>query len=482
MDKVRAFLTVVWQQRFWVLSVLGVVVAVICWKLAASSLDAEFTTYKQQIDAKFNDMTTIINSQVRGNDDVNEKERAQAIVIRNNVVGLWQTLYDAQKKVLKWPVQLGDEFLEEVESKRFRDPISNDMLQVYREYAKEAFPDLVAIVQAKKMADDGTFGGGFAGGRDGGGGFDAGRFDPALGDVPQYDADGNLIEPEKYLVQWLDQGLLRQRLMFQKLPTPLQVWVTQEDLWVYQTLLNAIKDTNEAFDSTRPDNAAIRVIVALEVGRPAALASKVRGAVILPPMVSAVEGAVDGGGRDSFGTDGTAMGVSPDAALMMSRYIGPDGQPIVDASTDPGGEFRMLPVRMQLMMKQEAIPEVIAQCANASLPVEVKRVRINPEKSGAGFPTTFELAATAGAGMTDGGFVGGRGGEFDGGGRGGSFDGGGRGGEGMTMPATAMTSGMATVEILGVVYIYNPPDAATLTIPGGDSAAIASSETPASPR
>ena len=38
MDKVRAFMQALWVQRFWVLSVVGVIAAVVCWMMAAGTL------------------------------------------------------------------------------------------------------------------------------------------------------------------------------------------------------------------------------------------------------------------------------------------------------------------------------------------------------------------------------------------------------------------------------------------------------------
>jgi hypothetical protein len=164
-------------------------------------------------------------------------------------------------------------------------------------------------------------------------------------------------------------------------------------------------------------------------------------------------------------------GADPSSMLLNIRYIGPDGAVIADGSTVSGGEFRMLPVRMELLMEQKAIPSVLIECANATLPIEVKRVRINPTQSGAGFPATLAVAAPEGGGGFDGGRGSGFSGGFDGG-RGGGFDGG-RGGEGMTMTMTPGTStvGLATVEIQGIVYIYNPPDPTVLTVPGDDEVA-----------
>src|SRR5262245_23391593 len=144
MDQVRAFMRVLWRQRFWVLSGLGVIIAVVCWKMAASALDAQFVTNKGVIEGKFGEMQKIQSDQVRGNDAVNAREHQEATVIRDKVLALWKRMYESQRdNALKWSEKLGPEFLGVVENKQFRDPITDvNMLELYREYAKEQFPAL----------------------------------------------------------------------------------------------------------------------------------------------------------------------------------------------------------------------------------------------------------------------------------------------------------------------------------------------------
>jgi hypothetical protein len=490
MDQVRNILRIVWQQRFWVLSVLGVIVAAICWKMGASAIDTQTAANKQAITTQFTDMEAIQRKQYMGNDAVNAEEFQQTSLIRDKVVELWEKMYASQReKVLKWPAALGEEFLDYVEKKRFRDPITDpDMLQIYREYAKERFPELVEIVDAQKMAEGALTGGAFGGGGEGrmpmgrDGGYGGEMMDP-----------NNPLAQEKYLVRWFDQAALRQQLDFASMPTSLKVWVTQEDLWVYETLLNAIAEVNEERGATRPDNTAIADIMALEVGRAAAMQFKQPGVIMLPVAPMGGEAGMEAGrggegmgapgmdGRGEFGADGAAA--DPDAGLLAFRYIGDDGQPIADDATavDAAAQFRRLPVRMLLKIEQTAVPNLLAACANATLPVEVKRVRINSDKSESG--ATMGAAMTGGGGDGGRGGYGGRGGEFGGGGgyggRGGEF-GGGRDGGGaamMTSPDAIERKELATVEIHGIVYIYNPPDATTLTVPGGPPESVAAAET-----
>jgi hypothetical protein len=261
---------------------------------------------------------------------------------------------------------------------------------------------------------------------------------------------------EDYLVQWLDQGNLRQQLEFTGVPSAQQIWVTQEDLWVYETLLRAIANTNKERGATRPDNTAIRVIQSLEVGAPAAMAMAQESMILMPVDAMAAAGGevapTDPGmmGREGMGMPGE--GVDMDAMLLQNRYIDAEGKPIADASTGMGTEFRRLPIRMVLMMDERWLPKVLVECANAPLPIEVQRLRINREKSGMDKDNqAFDLGPSAGAapGMMGGrGYEGGRG--MEGGGRGmGMPMGGGRGyeGGGMGMSLNAAdTANLATVE------------------------------------
>ena len=84
------------------------------------------------------------------------------------------------------------------------------------------------------------------------------------------------------------------------------------------------------------------------------------------------------------------------------------------------------------MMDQSWIPHVLVECANAALPVEVKKLRINPDQSGVGFGT--------------------------------------RGSPGRSSSQRGLGSlgdddSLVEVELQGVVYIYNQPDKTKLGIP-----------------
>jgi hypothetical protein len=153
-------------------------------------------------------------------------------------------------------------------------------------------------------------------------------------------------------------------------------------------------------------------------------------------------------------------------ALLNRRYVDAKGQPLAAGAPHPYPEFKMMPVRLKLVMSQMAVPKVLAQCANSNMPVEVRQVRIRPDDSGQGLP-----GGPGGATGTPGsGAPGVPGGPPSGGPEGQPR----AAGEGAKEDLTH--SLYVPVEILGIIYIYNPPDVAKLR-PGvqagaaGDAAA-----------
>lgn len=433
MDQVRAILKILWEQRFWVLCVVGTIVVAACWQVASADLDARFAKRQKEIKAQFAAMKTLSQQPDYPNDKVNQGELEQAKRERDHVLKLWKELYEGQRsKVLFWPKVLGAKFGEYIDGLKFGDPILSDMRRLYWNYIGKRFDGLLEIVQAKKLEEKASSGGP----NRFGGGFNnlgpAGGVGGASGGLAEEDDD--------YLVQWLDQDKLRGKLQFSSMPSAIQIWVTQEDLWVYETLLRVIANTNKRRGATRPDNAAVRAIAALEVGSAAAKENQKAGKIIMPVSADEVSDAgMAGAAEPSIGA-GLADG-SPDnrAAVLASRYIDAEGKPYPGDAENFGVEYRQLPVRMVLMMEQRWIPQILVECANAALPIEVKQLRINPQKSGAGFGDARAQRDTSTRGL-----------------------------EKFLADPT-----LAEVEVRGVVYIYNEPGKEQLLIPGEDSGQLA---------
>jgi len=477
MDQVRAIAKVLWQQRFWVLSALGTLVAVTCWYLAAGDLESRFSSRKSAINGQFSALEALRREAFHPNEEVIQGNLKQTVDQRESVYQVWSDLYEHQRtEVLYWPKDnvLGDEFIDHMEGRKFRDKISSDMRGLYRNYIQNRFEALLEIVQARKTTGKGgrsrpggsrfggmggEFGGEFGGGL--GGGFPGGRRRSTSGEE----------EEDDYLVEWLDQGALQSRLSFAKMPTHDQVWITQEDLWVYETLLHVIAKTNKQRGATRPDNTAVREIVTLQVGRPAIGSSQRQGKIYMPPAEGAAGSSGMGlggggmgmmggeggmmGGEMGMGYGGGEMGMGPRGGdggmgygggmgggmggprgegsdVLANRYLDPTGQPI--SGENLSAEFRQLPVHMILMMDQRWLPQVLLECANAPLPVEVKWLRINPEKS----RSTGGRASSGGRRRSSG------------------------------QQGQLEDPNFATVEIQGVVLIYGEPNKEILNVPGAE--------------
>ncbi|MEQ8837669.1 MAG: hypothetical protein RID07_12755, partial [Lacipirellulaceae bacterium] len=163
MDQIRAFFRVMWQQRFWVLSITALIVASLCWMLAASDIDKQYQAEITKVKGGFQKIQQINSTQFLGNPEVNEKDRKQAQILRKRVLKLWETLYEKQKEeALIWPEEdLKARFVNEISNKQFDDSISRTSRNVYFNYIKENFDDLLTIVKAKdERSSTGSRGGG----------------------------------------------------------------------------------------------------------------------------------------------------------------------------------------------------------------------------------------------------------------------------------------------------------------------------------
>ncbi len=458
MDQVRAILKTVWQQRFWGLSVVGPLVVTICWMLASGQLAEEFKKNTRKIDGKFSTMKTLAGKSLLPNDEVNKTDLREAKALRDRVREQWEQIYDRQRtEVLFWPKgeMLGKEFVQHMEGLQFGDNIKSEMRGNYWQYIKNRFGPMLEIVQAKKQRGQGrqTGGGngrGTGGGGGGGGGGRGGQFR-----VPSEAGGGQASEEEDYLVQWLDQSKLRKKLEFIKQPSSKAIWVTQEDLWVYETLLNVIAKTNKLKGANRPDNTAIHTITTLTVGKSAISSGQRKGQIFFSTRSSSAGGGGESGGGTTMSFDdavaqnqsregggfqesfsgGGGAGLD-DATLLASRYIDAEGAPLPGDLESLGVEFRRLPVYMDLRMNQRWIPQVLIECANAALPIEVQQVRINPSEALSGFGGTTGQRKPFRNNKNAGG----------------------------------SSPGMVDVVIQGVVYIYNEPAEKSLSIPGDEEA------------
>ncbi|TWT73555.1 hypothetical protein Pla123a_38910 [Posidoniimonas polymericola] len=475
MDQVKVALEWLKRHHFWVLILLAIIVASVAWQMGSSQLQTEIAANTSAIESKISAAKGIQNKPFHPNPDVNKVQSRENAALAAKVRTAWEALYDRQaREVLQWPSELRADFVKELSKLNFGDEILPIMRDRYLNYAQRTFPNLPKIVKAIELPADGGRGGrgGFGGGRGGefGGGM-GGEFGGRGGGGPALPED---LVGRDFLVQWHDQAEVREQLNWDKRPSSIAIWVTQEDLWVYETLLRAIANTNEAARSDRYSNAAVRDIFAMQVGSKANRSATTGGRIFVPQETTAGRGGEFGGMGGEFGGMGGgefgAMGggefgggrggefggmggefggmggegVDEKTMLLANRYVDAEGTAMTaptEGEFKYGTEYKRLPVRLVLRLDQRWLNHLMIELANAPLQVEVQEVRINPQSD-----------ADFGGG---GGRSRGRGG----------FGGGGMGGNSEVMAFNREPNVRDQVVIEGLVYIFYPPDENVLAVP-----------------
>lgn len=490
MEQLRTVLAWMAKHHFWLLSGLAVLISFTVWYLAAGDLTTRKEANLKTIQSAFQQQQTLSSTQPKPSPDVIKEQDAQIAALAAETERIWQELYDRQRQdVLQWPKQLPPAFLREVEKKEFGDEIGPLQADAYGDYIRGRFADLPKIINANEIDEQSTPGG-YGGGRGGGGEFGGfggfGRGGAGGGGI-ELDEQGNPIEPD-YTVFWTpaDQERIKAELDWPSRQSHWRIWVTQEDLWVYETVLRAIAATNKKKGATRQSNAAITTIGAVEVGRDAATQSRTTGRITrMQGAASALGGEgemmMDGGradpgamdefsgegafgGRGGGGFEGGEGGGQLDPAAekarwLSRRYIDGEGLPItVSPDAEPldpstfGQEVKRLPVRLVVEMDTRWLATLISELANADLQIKVTEVRVgvDPASTGGGGGGGGEFGGRGGGGGR-GGFGGGEFGGFGGGGYG--------GGEILVFDRKPY---MKPVVIQGVVLIFNKPDESIL--------------------
>lgn len=442
MDQVRTALAWMARHHFWLLCGLIVLTSSVTWYLSSSALAAELAKNRKLIKAEFDACSQVRAKPYHPNDTINRQQRLENVELANKVRRLWNELHDRQHdEVLKWPTQLGQDFINVVEDRPFGSAIPSDLRKVYQNYIERFYPELPKIVDAAEQE---------ATGRRGGRSSRPTRR-PGLGAL----MDGEVEEEESHLVLWEDQQNIREQLNLEETPSSLRIWVTQEDLWVYVTLLRAIAQVNVAADADRNANAAIREIYRLDVGKLAAVNNASQDRIYRAEVDNALNGPggllggslddLDGGGfGNPAGFDDTGFGatgeVSEEQLLLAGRYLDAEGQrlPYTEGDFRFGTEFKRLPVHVELFMDQRWLPLLVTELSNAPLQVEVTELRVNPSDGQSGGRRARTRQRN-----------------------------GARSGEVLAFPAEP---NVVPVSVRGTVTIFNPVDEEALDVGGGDEA------------
>lgn len=433
MDQVKEYLAVLKKHHFWPLCVVVLAAGFYAWRSGVAHYVDKFNQGKAELNGAFSQVENVARVQDHPNEyfitEVKQLNTDQA----KDVMAAWQKLYDNQKQILVWPKEFAA-----IGTLKPDAEIPRGLRDVVFNYFKLQFPQLFAIVDVR---EEGTAGAAAAaeptaadGGRTLGSG--AGREKP----------------PATGVVIWAqgDRNKIENAYSWSTAPNTKQIRYAQEDYWVYQALLSIISRTNRGVKQHH--NAAIKKIEALEIAQ------------AVPPANDFAFSVPDGTvapAEERPRTQQRGQDVNKDALLDDGRYVSADGKPLSNPSSGGSKEFKLMPIRMRLVMDQRKLPDLLVECANSPLPVEVQRVQINPSESRSS--------------PSSGGGGGGRGR----GGRGLSGGGGApqpapaaapaaaaRGPQVSKDPLLDLTPNDQVIEIRGVIYIYNPPSMAGFAAEG----------------
>lgn len=360
MDKLKMVLAVLQKHHFWVLCAVAVALGLTVWSLATAQV-ANLTRGRQEtLDAAFKKMEDICAQPDHPNQRVIEATKRGSTVAAEKALAAWQKLYEEQRQNNKLP-DLSDEFkvwfTAVLEGRE--DEIPWEYLEEYQNFIRNRFP-ILFFEELNVLRPKGQKG---AGGEAGYGPMDAAGVRPSL--VQETDGQGKRAVEVEGVVEWnqADRNRIVKAYHSQQRPTTREVLDAQENLWVYEALVRVIKNTNEGADRY---NAPVKVIEALQIGKDVIGTGKNPLAVGLRLGEAAEQGA--GGGS---------------AKLDASRYVNDYALPLKKNNRPPYydhpyAEFKMMPIRMRLVMHQTKIPKLLVECANSTMPIEVRRLRLRP--------------------------------------------------------------------------------------------------------
>lgn len=480
------------QGIFWGAVVLTLGLGFTMTTLSVAAVVKQFESRKGELEGTKSSVQSIIQNQNHPNQRTIDEINKYTEDMRKAVYSAWQTLQKDQVERSLWPAKaLGEKFMRDIRGKKPGDSIDFDNRETYRNFIKRALPQKELMVRPRrwmievepdkwepleKPGDKSRSGGGAMG-------MDSMGGSSGMGDMPSMPnmagppgvGEGGLTSEGlrtrmEGVLDWPNPEIYRVMDNWNPSfpPYAKEIWYVQEDIWVYDALLSVIEKVNK--NATGIHNATVKCIVNLWIGQQASGPLAAQSAKKYSSGEAGMDGeGMDGGGDMSMsmgsmmsmggGEEGGGMdlgGLTPEEArvklIRQHRYVDAEGQPLGADDPPPYQEFNRMPVCLRLVVDQTKIPDILVECANCPMPMDVLYVRFNP---GAG--KSFNLSAhytALGSGAGGGG-----GGDMMGGGGGGG--GGEHGSESMgTISGSVGAYGAESVaiEIYGVINIFNSPE------------------------
>lgn len=381
----KAMLAAAKKYHFWVLVSLAILIGLVGWWLATSAASDTFKKRESKLKGDLSAMETIMREQDPPNDKVAKGVSDAHAKLQTSVKKAWVFLFDKQEKNNPWPKTLGEAFLNDIRVRGPGDEIPEPMRETYHNFIKTHLPELLHMISARRPVAKA-------------------EAKPAAGEA---EAPATA-EPQGF-VDWIDFERVEKRFTrWTTTPSSFQVRMAQEDLWVYEALLRVLQGVNKS--ASNLENAAIKRIDAMEIGQDAAASwSKATGSLNAQLAAAGADAQAETA-EAGVPMEGRGRGAAPppegeppaDAAagakltpeqkeLLDQRYVDNKRKPLAADKTNFCPELKMMPVHLRLMMDQSKIADLLVECANSDMPIEVAEIRLG----NAG--TSLDLGAIGGA-------------------------------------------------------------------------------------
>jgi hypothetical protein len=470
MEQLKIALAVLKKYDFWVICGLTLLVAIVVSMMANSDLASRFDKRKKELDAEFTDMTKIIGDKDHPNDKYLQNVQELHDKLRKNVDSAWDKLYDQQRENNRLPDGLSQDFITSFWEFWGRpeklDPnkeIDSSLRGEYYNLISTCIPKLFERVGRRKPVEE----------------------KPVSGGAPRHD-DGPVADTKKMvgIVDWEESDVqkISGRFKWTGRPRTLELVLAQEDLWVFEALVRIIENTNKK-DGNPPSNhreANIKRILSLEIGQEAVArwSQSTQKVARIAAGAAAATGPGPGAPKPPTPVPGAghAGAKGPERSQLTGRYVDDKGQPTDDPSKHYD-EFRMMPIDIRVVIEQDAIPKLLAECANSNMPIDVRMLRFTVQEppppldveSGAATPAAGAAGGHGGGGLAP--RVGGAAAAVGAAATGGELE---EDGRDANFPPVA-------IEVQGIIYIYNPRITAAKPGEGGAPAGVAPEPGPAKP-
>ncbi|MDR1963867.1 MAG: hypothetical protein LBQ50_08820 [Planctomycetaceae bacterium] len=496
--KVEFSLETVKKYIFWACIPIGLLFPVITTYMAVGSISKAFNDRKNALESTKKTTEGISSDRSHPNEITIKDIENCTKELRGRVMQAWMILEKDQRERNLWPIDvLGEPFFNEVSKLKFTDEMSTDAREKYLNFVEDYLPSLEVFVDRRRVQEkddqgnwkevssisnvsamspssDNMSGGGGMGGGMGGempGMSLAGTTEAPLPRGP----DGEEIYRYVGTVDWPNPETRTVTSSWAKLPKSNEVWFAQEELWVYHAILSVIKESNAEASATGTHNAAVKRIENLLIGQAAsaALEARTSSRISSPGGASSMESSEMSPSMMDGGVGGITVARTEEDVIAIkknNRYVDDKAKPLKADDKAPFDQFKRMPICLRLIVDQRRVPEILVNCANCSMPIDVLWVRINPAAA-----KPFDLGAYDSSIAASGASGGEMGSDMSGGGMGGGMSGGGMSGGGMSGGSEGGRSGDDTavrmdgigigsvygtnaipIEIYGCINIFNP--------------------------